>query len=76
MSNYRLGYAFLDLALVGVVGLGIALIADLVGGGGVSPWLLASGALMFVAYLIAAVRVGASPGSYIRFVGRRGQPPL
>ncbi|MFP5351688.1 MAG: hypothetical protein ACLGIB_03885 [Actinomycetota bacterium] len=76
MKDSRLGNAFLDVVLVGLIGISIAVVADLARGGGVNLWLLGATALIYATYFIAAIRLGASPGRYIRFVGRRGQPPL
>lgn len=75
-KDTKLGAVFVNIAFAVAWLVTIALLIDLVGGGGLNLWLVGAGVLAYAAYFIAAIRAGESPGRYIRFVGRGGQPPL
>jgi hypothetical protein len=70
-----LGNVFLDLALVGIVISTLGVTIALVRGEGVNPgWVLAA-LVIYGAYIIGALRTGASPIAYIRNLTKRGSLP-
>lgn len=73
MKDRALGNAFLDIALAGAVLTVIGLIIDIVGGSGIYLPLLAAAVITNGAYLIGALRLGVSPLTYLRTVGKRTQ---
>jgi hypothetical protein len=70
-----LGNAYLDVALVGATLSTVGVVVDLISRGTVDPWLLATALITNAAYIIGALRLGASPLGYVRNVFRRGSLP-
>ena len=74
-KDRALGNAFLDICLVGAVLSTFALIYAAASGDGVDLPLFGVAVLTYGAYFLGALRLGASPLSYLRTVGKRGSLP-
>ena len=70
-----LGDAFLDVVLVGVVLVTIGVVVDLLRGDGIEIALLVAALVLYGAYLLGALRAGASPLGYLRTVTKGGSLP-
>ena len=70
-----LGNAFLDVVLVGVILVTIGVVVDLGRGDGIETSLLVAAVVFYGAYLLGALRAGASPLGYLRTVTKRGSLP-
>ena len=71
-KDKALGNAFMDVALAGAVLATIGIVVDLVTGGSIQLTLIGAGLITYAAYIVAAIRLGVSPITYLRNVGRRG----
>lgn len=74
-TDKDIGNAFLDVVLVGVMLTTIGVVIDLLRGDGVELEVLGPALVLYVAYLIGALRTGVSPVEYLRGVARRGSLP-